>query len=67
MKMYKKKLSATGNLLISLKFQRLLGRNRRKSLPSSSPKFIASEKNGKKEEWGNCACLGTKLQATSEF
>ncbi len=66
MKTYKEKLSETGNLLISLKSQRSLGRKKRKNLPSSSPKSIASEKSGKKEGLENCVSLGTKLLAMSE-
>jgi len=59
-KTLKKKSSATGNLLIYLKSRKLLDKRRRKSLLNSNPKFIVSEKNGKKEELVNYVCLNTK-------
>jgi len=63
----KRKLSATGNWLIFLKFPKLLERNKRKNLPSSRPKYIVSGRNGNKEELVNYASWGTKFQGMSEF
>lgn len=49
------------------KFLKLLDRSKKKNLPSSNPKSIVSEKNGKREELENYASLSTKLVDMSEY
>jgi hypothetical protein len=59
---------ATGNSLIFPKFPKSLERSKKKNLPSSSLKSIASGRgSGKREELENYVFLSTRLQATSEF